>query len=294
MKQKLNQVVRMAACGIAMAGSSAFAANSLFSDGDLIMTFQQAGGSQSVYVNLGSATSYRGDAVGPDGAPVVNIVNVASTLTSTFGANWQTLDNLFVGLSAVRTNTQTPTAVDGDPGRTVYVSNSRSALGNIFEQGSSAKSISGNTAQTTASSGILNMNTPFRNGSDQTIGVFTASESNIDNQMPINIVSGNLFQDTAFGAFPGGIQQQGSAGILGSTSFAGIGDVEFALDLYRIYGDTFGTDPNSLAGPLRQGTFEGTFLLGTDGNISYIPEPSSAALLGLAAGGLLIRRRRIS
>ena len=59
MKQKLNQLARLVVFGAVIAGSPAFAANTLFSDGDLIMTIQQTGG-QSMYVNLGSAAGYRG------------------------------------------------------------------------------------------------------------------------------------------------------------------------------------------------------------------------------------------
>ncbi len=275
-----------------MLASSVHGANTLFADGDLIMYFQELGGGNVVYANLGDATTYRGAAAGRDAVPVLNIVDLSATLSSTFGAGWQTNTNLFVGLAAAANTVDAPIVVDGDPYRTSYVSSSRNSLGDIFLKNSAGKNVSGNTAMTTVAAGIFTMNTAFRNGASQTVGVFTTTESGIDNQNPVSSVAGLVTQGAAFSTFGGGNQQRGSASTMGAISFGGIGEVEFALDLYRLYGNTNGALAGAVPATRGQGTYEGTFLLGTDGSVSFIPEPSSIALLGLGAGVLAFRRRR--
>jgi hypothetical protein len=276
----------MAVVSSALTVNTAKAANTLYAPGDLVMFFQEQGGSNTVYINLGLATDFRGDASGPGGTPSINIANVGSTLTSAFGSGWQSNTNLYAGLAAVRSATAGSTVTNGDMKRTLYVSANRSALGNIYTQGSAAPTVGSDTDMTTAAGRIQSMNSAFDNGPDSMMSIVPTSGTFIDEQNPINAFG----QGIALGVFAGGIQQQGGAGDMGSISSEGLGSIEFALDLYRI--SPASTGSGLVPGPTRQGTFEGSFVVGTNGSISFIPEPSSMALLGFASAALIFRRRR--
>jgi hypothetical protein len=140
---------------------------------------------------------------------------------------------------------------------------------------------------TSGATGITTMNNTFETQYDAMATVSLSSVSTIDEQNPF--LSPGI-QGNAFGAFAGGVQQKGSASTFGDFG-GGIGQVEFALDLYRILGrNNIG---GQVAGDLRVGSFEGTVVIGSNGQVSYlVPEPSSTALIGLAAGALVLRRRR--
>ena len=107
---------------------------------------------------------------------------------------------------------------------------------------------------------------------------------------PFTTAGSIVIQGTAFNIFGGGVQQQGAAGSFGNVW--GAGDVEFALDLYRISATE--SIPGQVPGVLRKGSYEGTMTVNSGGNVSFIavPEPSALALTGLAACTLLRRRRR--
>jgi hypothetical protein len=285
MIQSIGFATAMAVAAILPAG----AANTFYAPGDLVLFFQQEGGSNTVYANLGKAADYRGTAAGPaGGSPVLNIVDLNTTLTGAFGPGWASDASVYAGLAAVwGTSSLSSTLQDGDPNRTVYVSDPRVALGNIYQQGSTGYVVPNTTSLSTASSAITNQNSVFENQYDSLVTVSLASVSRIDENNPF-LAPG--IQGTGFGIFAGGVQQPGSAGNMGSVDSLGLGTVEFALDLHRILArnDIAG----QVGGPALQSTFEGTFLVGTNGLVSFIPEPSSFALSGLAAVALLMRRRR--
>jgi hypothetical protein len=127
------------------------------------------------------------------------------------------------------------------------------------------------------------------------------SASGIDNANPF-LSTG--IQGLAFGAFDGGVQQRGTGSTIGSYDSAG--NAVFALDLYRVLaratggsgsGQTFVS--GQVDGPLRSGSFEGTVVLNTSGDISFVtaavPEPSTYAFMGVAAvfvGFYYLRRRK--
>ncbi len=301
MKSKYKYSALLVAVSSILAASSATAANSFYAPGDLVLYFQKKGGTDTVYANLGAATGYRGSAAGSaDGTNSINFLNLNTTLTSAFGSGWASDSTVYAGLAGVFSATQTSLLVtSGDPTRTAYVSQSRQNVGTVSQAGSSIETIGGNTAMTTLASGIFSQNNAFEVNYDAMITVSPTGISAIDEQN--TFLGGN--QGAAFSTFGGGVQQQGDVGSFGTFGDAG-GNIEFALDLYRILArGTGGTGtgatgtaslPGQIAGNLREGSYEGTVTVNSSGLVSFvaIPEPSSTALLGVAAGALVLRRRR--
>jgi len=259
-----------------------------YAPGDLMLYFQQQGGSQTVYVDLGNAaTLYRGSAAGAiDGVNSYNIVNISASLTTAFGSGWASDTSLYAGLAGVWGTAASGNGLqDGDPNRTLYISSPRNSVGTAGEADSTGWDLTtaGNNAITSAATGITVQNNVFgaNSGGQQQLVVGTGV-SQIDDMNPFFAPG---LQDAAFqGALAGGVQQRGTAGMFGTV--AGVGSTEFALDLYRVLGKT--TAPGQVAGVNRVGSFEGTFLVGTDGNVSFsaseisaVPEPSGALALGL-------------
>jgi hypothetical protein len=279
----------LALLATALVTTQAHAANTLYAPGDLVLYFQQEGGTNTVYANLGSATQYRGTAAGvSDGTNSLNITDLNSTLVSAFGAGWASDTTVYAGLAGVfSTNASTLTVVDGDPARTLYVSAARTGLGNVGEAGSAGYTVNTNSGMTTGATGIAAQNNVFENSYEGAIAISTTDISGIDNQ---NTFLSPGVQGTAFGIFGGGVMQQGQAGDLGS--FGEDDNVEFALDLYRILGRTGLT--GQVEGTLREGSYEGTITINSTGGVSFqaVPEPSSIAFLGVAASAALLRRRR--
>ena len=140
---------------------------------------------------------------------------------------------------------------------------------------------------TSGANNIIQMANRMETQSLTTTLVEGTSTSNIDGQNLFNIFG---TPTESFGVFPGSVLGSFGAGSFGS--FGGVA-AEAALDLYRILPATPGgvVDP----GTIREGQFQGTFVIEQDGDVSYIapvPEPSTFALLAGSAIFGLIRRRR--
>jgi hypothetical protein len=301
MKPTINRYSLFVASLSVFAVHTVTAANSFYAPGDLVLFFQKEGSSNTIYANLGNAaTQFRGAAAGvnPTGAadaPVqFNFLNLNTTLTSAFGAGWTNDPNVYAGLAGVFGTSQTNnTVTNGDPHRTLYISSGRDTVG---PSGSSNSvgwdlTLAGNTAMTTAATGIQTQNNAFENNYDALTTVSLTSISQIDEQNPLVIAGippvtsqGNAMGNT----LQGGIQQRGTDGDFGTYDTAG--QAEFALDLYRIVAKT--GLPGEVPWNLRQGSYEGTVIVNSFGQVSFIPEPSSLALVGFGAGSLLLRRRR--
>jgi hypothetical protein len=182
---------------------------------------------------------------------------------------------------------------NGDPGRTLYVSRNRNAVGTEGAASSTAWSVGSNTDMTTVANGIIGQNNRMETQSLTTILVEPTSTSNIDNQNAFNIGG---TPTVSFSLLPSG----GVQGDFGAGSFGSLGGVtaEGALDIYRILAVSPGgtVDP----GTIRTGQFQGTFVIEQDGDVSYIvtdvvpvPEPATmVAGLALGAVATLTRRRR--
>jgi hypothetical protein len=298
MKLKNKLAAMLVASGSLVAASSAQAAS--YAAGDLMLYFFQEGGTQTVYVNLGQAHTFRGATAGPSEAinsPNLSLtakgeassMNLNTTLTTAYGSNWATLTNLYAGLAGVRTNITSPSAIqNGDPNVTLYFS-----MGNNLVDEVGNRTFASSTGMSTAAAGIINMGSTF-SGSDSIL-ISPASTSRIDDQNPFS--SPNIL-GTAFGGFAGGVAQAGTAGTFGS--FGDVDDVEFALDLHRILetvqpvGTINGVDDQGSPLSRRNSMYEGTITINSSGTVGFsaVPEPSSVMLLGLGAGALAFRRRR--
>ena len=289
MKSKFTRCALLMAASSLVASISATAANSLYAPGDLVLTFQKEGSTNTVYANLGSAAGFRGTTAGAaDGTNSLNILNLSSTLTSAFGSGWASDASIYAGLAGVySTNDSSNAITNGDPNRTLYVSASRGGVGTVGSANSGGYTVNTNSGMTTGASGIVTQNNAFENNYDAQVTISLTDVSKIDDMNPF-LSTG--IQGDAFGIFSGGVQQVGSASSFGS--FGPAGDVEFALDLYRILAKT-GIN-GQVAGVLREGSYEGTVTVNSAGQVSFIavPEPSSLALFGIATGSLLLRRRR--
>jgi hypothetical protein len=249
-----------------------------YTAGDLVLFFFQENGSQTIYVNLGPAHTYRGNAAGPKDAPKnLNILNIKSALDQAYGTNWATKDNVYAGLAAVRSasTSTTAAAVNGDPSRTIYTS----VANNLVDE-PGGRIVPGNTDMTTVANNIISMNTRFPENVDY--AVVPSADSFIERQNPF-FAPGIL--DTAFGSLAGGVAQVGTATSLGS--FGDVSNVEFALDLHRILATnggsgtiTAGLDSEGNAIPLRTSTYEGTITINSNGVVGFsvIPPAPPAAI----------------
>ena len=295
MKHTFKRYALFTAFSSLLAAIPARAANSFYAPGDLVLFFQQEGGANTIYANLGSTASFRGTAAGAtDGTNSVNFLDLSTTLSAAFGSNWASSNTIYAGLAGVWGTSVTSPSLQqgGDPHRTLYVSSPRNDVGTVGQLNSTGwdLTLAGNTAMTGAAGGIFSQNNAFENNYDAQASVSLTSISTIDDQNPFLFpgIQGNAFQ----GTFAGGVQQQGGAGNFGAFPAGGASNVEFALDLYRILART--DVAGQIGGNLRQGSFEGTVTVGNDGKVSFlaVPEPSSLALASLAAGSILLRRRR--
>lgn len=256
---------------------SAAAQNPSYAPGDLVLFFQKEGDEEGdvVYANLGNAASqFRGSAAGPDASNQVNFLNINTELVAAYGPNWASDPNIYAGLCAVwGTSTTSSVLQDGDPHRTLYVSSARSGEGTVGAANSTAwdLSLAGNTAMTSASQGITSSNSAFESNHTTVVAISNATDSNVDFQNPVSAgVQGNAFGNT----FAGGVQQMGSESSWGN--FGAAGNVEFALDLYRILAKN--NVSGQVAGDLRIGSFEGTVTINSSGQVSFIAQgaaPSS-------------------
>ncbi len=289
MKTKSKIFILAATVAAAMSAAPAQAQNTTYAPGDIVLFFHQFGGSNTVMLNVGAGTTFRDTT-----SNIMNIANIGSLLsnnTNGFGISWFDATNLYWGAAGVFNNsTSTTTLTNGDPGRTIYTSAVRTGIGTEGTALSAGWSVDSNGSMTTGANGIIAMANRMETTSLTTTLVEGTSTSNIDNQNPFNI-SGT--PTNSFSVFPGSV-----VGGFGGGSFGSLGGVnaEGALDLYRI----LAASPAGTVDPatLREGQFQGTFVIDQTGDVSFIvqpvPEPSSAVLLASSAllGGLIRRRKK--
>lgn len=243
--------------------------NPTYQKGDLVLYFQEEGGANTIYANLGnSALLFRGSASGPGAANLVNFLNINTELVEAFGATWASKTTVYAGLAAVRSTSSTvSTLFNGDPPRTIYVSRARGSVGVVGQSDSTGWTVSNTNSMTNAASRIDSMNNVFQNQYTTQVAVSPIGVSFIDNADQNPFLAQGV-QGNAYITFAGGVQQAGTAVSFGS--FGAAGEVEFAVDLYRILARTDVVD--QVGGPLRDGTYEGTVTINSSGQVSFISQ----------------------
>ena len=90
---KINFYNSLVACvaGMMSLPMLAQANNPNYAPGDLVMFFQEEGGTKTVYVKIGqTALDFRGATAGADAPNKINIIDASAALEDAFGTDWAT------------------------------------------------------------------------------------------------------------------------------------------------------------------------------------------------------------
>jgi hypothetical protein len=275
----------LAAAAMACATQAASAALA-FTNGDLILGFQATAGTgstQNVFFNLGSPIAYR-NGTNPSGT----IGNINTTLTSVYGANWYTREDLYFGVVAnlngnANSGAGSRGVVNGDPSRTFYLSTAAATpgSGNLYAAGSYPSSTLGSAG--TSLGGLEGI---FPNLNTEADGAAILSQSTQPTEWNNGWTAKNITGGAAFGVFTGGIQQN-----FGKMSNSTYVDLQRVVSTNTTNTGTGYDGSTAVAGVIGGGTYETTFAISNTGNISAIPEPSTTLLGALGVIALLRRRR---
>jgi len=255
---------------LVMAGISASAISAkaaTFTAGDLLLAFNQVGGSNTVLtVDLGPVSQFT------SGTNIANVASLGSLINSTYGSSALASNDSTLFWSVAGANTSGGTDSSGDPNKTAYLTQAQDASGTINKNGETTSTfVSGVTTRNTYASQI---------GGDQ------SSYSNYAGTSPLALPNTNTSWVTHVqnnwgnSSLPYSVQGSFASGPSGT-----------ALDLYRILGQSSGNVTS---------TYEGTFSINSSGVVSYnttvaaAPEPSRTLFAALGLGGLLLRRRRVN
>lgn len=247
---------------VACLSGQASAAYTFVAD-DLLLGFQATGGSgtnTNVFLNLGSSPVFR------DNGNFGFIANIGADLSAAFGPDWYTRTNINAGVVGNRSNlsaTNDPGTGSQDPGRVFYMSVPTNSAGQSVPTGPYTSGVRGSGGTNYSSlRGIFANLDATASGAAILIAADNPvewnnswSKWNPDGGAAFNVFS-NI--ETSFG--------QMNSRVL--------------LDVYRY---SSATDP---------AVWVSTISIDSLGNVSAIPEPTTALLAGVACIGLSLRRRR--
>ena len=274
------------------------AQNTLHAPSDLILTFQNPGGTtgstQTITAALGSTTSFRDAAAGS--FTLLNTTNLGSlgtTLVSTFGATWYEQATLWTGAIGFRgTSSTTSTLIDFDAGQTTYFTKVRGSVGTVGQADSTAPTTINNSG-TGITGGMNQVKGRIEAAGTTAVFVEATSTSFIDENNPFTSPG---VQSTAYTNIGSGVQSNFQAGSFGT--FGAAGAVELALDLYRLQNRNDVSGQYGFGEATNVGFFLGTLTLNQAGAVGFsaaaVPEPTALGLLGIAALGLATKRFRKS
>lgn len=243
--------------------------------GDLLLSFYTVNGASvganAYTINLGRASNL----IGSTGTLLGNI---NTDLQTVFGAGWQNNTQLTMNLITGYSSTATPSAPDA--ARTIYAG---AAISNISAAGTStpqkaASSSQARTWATSVSGFVDNQNGRAANGAvAANAAIIPTSIANEVTDYVVPISGGTYFQ---VGNNPTTTFTSGNIGTLGGNTF------EAAMDLWKA----------DYASSLPAPSYVTTIGITSTGDLyTAVPEPSTYALLALAAAGLgahVIRRRQ--
>ena len=242
------------------ASSPLSAAPFAFTNGDLILGFQATDGqgtNTNVFFNLGPAINHRNN------GNLGLLGNIDTTLRSVYGNLWYSRQDVYFGVFGnlnfgQNSGIGSQGPVNGDPSRTVYVSQAAAAPGQSLLWTGYIPNALGSAGNTF-------------NGMEQMVVILTANADNSatldQTTQPSEWANGwttyNPTPGGAFGIFNGGIQQNFGKGGSGTH-----------LDVQRILAYTAGAAPSGTVGT---GTYETTVTIGSNGSITAQSAPAGNA-----------------